>query len=149
MIQELVRSQPDGSVAAAAASLPSQPGRSSHAASRSSFQHAAAKQPGVGSAQWRQQLERIRDVCRSAAVDHSIIDGFLASGCPETRQSGQSGAALHHVTASGASEHRPPVCVDPADFESALNAVCQGSMEGFGDMDTDLADGMLTAAWAP
>lgn len=147
VIQELVRSQTEGRVTAAA-SLPSRPARSGRGAtSRSSVQHAASAQPGIGSPEWRQQLERIREVCRTAAVDHSIIDGFLSSGCPEHRQTEQAASALQRMTASGASEHEPDMETNAADFESALNTFCDDG--GFGDMDTDLVDGLMMPAWAP
>eukprot|EP00892_Ulva_mutabilis_P001739 jgi/Ulvmu1/11566/UM079_0009.1 len=150
VIHELVRSQTSDSVgAAAASSLPSQPGHSCHATSRRSLPQVSDAHPGVGSQLWRHQLERIREVCRSAAVDHSIIDGFLASGCPELRQTEQRAAALHQVTVSGASEHQPSVFADAVNFEPDLNAVDCDVVDGFGDMDVDLADGLLTAAWAP
>ena len=41
--------------------------------------NAAVGQPTPGSPAWRAQLERIRRVCNEAGVEHSIIDGFLAS----------------------------------------------------------------------
>lgn len=147
MIQELVMSQIEGS-AAAATSLPSQPAHSNRGvSSHNSTAQAGVAQPGVGSPEWRQQLERIQEICRSAAVDHSIIDGFLSSGCPELRQSGQTTSALHRMTASGASEHEPHADTNAADFESALNTMCLDG--GFGDMGTDLVDGLMMPAWAP
>lgn len=144
VIQELV-SQTEGETAAA--SLPSRPapcGRGFSSRSRSAPQ-ASAAQPGVGSAEWRQQLELIRAVCRSAAVDHSIIDGFLSSGCPE-RQGAQAASTSQRTTASGVSQHQPAIG-NAADFDSQLHAF--GDDVGFGDMDTDLVDGLMMPAWAP
>jgi hypothetical protein len=39
---------------------------------------AAAAMPAVGSAEWTSQLQKIKDVCRKAMVDHTLIDGLLA-----------------------------------------------------------------------
>lgn len=145
VIQELVRNQTEGETAAA--SLPSRPapcGRGASSRSRSAPQ-ASVSQPGVGSTEWRQQLELIRAVCRSAAVDHSIIDGFLSSGCPE-RQGAQAASTSQWTTASGASQHQPAMG-NAADFDSQLNAFDDDV--GFGNMDTDLVDGLMMPAWAP
>jgi hypothetical protein len=46
----------------------------------------AAAMPSVGSAEWISQLQKIRQVCQKAQVDHTLIDGFLAASCQQVLQ---------------------------------------------------------------
>lgn len=147
VIQELVRSQAEQGVAPSK-SLPSQPSQSSQGLRDcAELSQASVGYPGIGSPAWRQQLECIREVCRGAAVDHSIIDGFLLAVSPDLQQSEQPGSMLQRMTDSGGSEHAPNVDGNAIDFVAALDQFCDD--EVFGDMDTDPVDNGIMPAWAP
>lgn len=116
---------------------------------------AAAATPPVGSQEWISQLERIREVCQKAQVEHSLIDGFLtASGSPQ-QQKEQAINAFVPLTAALAASHMGESLLE---VEEPLGEVF-GEGEGPESldfdvqdilMDTDMVgDDVLVAGWAP
>jgi hypothetical protein len=158
------------------ATLPSLPSKSArHAESSvamartSSVQPHSSSQPAFGSSAWRAQLEKIREVCRNADVDHSVIDGFLAAS-GHGLELGQASSAPEAMCRMGS--HASQVVADkPVNTKSGADVEKEGRLmlTGFGSspgggtslpdfqlldlgngmFDTDvMGDDMLTAAWA-
>jgi hypothetical protein len=117
-----------------------------------------AAQPPVGSPEWRAQLERIRDVCRKAQVDHRLIDGFLAASCPEppdvpllATQCPLGTPALLRTSshASEAPVDQAPSCVtDPWEGPCAADGLDLAVHSLL--LDTNMVgDDLAMPAWAP
>lgn len=118
--------------------------------------------PPVGSAEWVSQLERIREVCQKAQVNHALIDGFLAaSGAPLHPKMPNMNPYMPLIT-DLANSHmsEAPYGADQENLEAVEPLA---DVFGTGDapekldfdiqevlMDTDMVgDDVLLAGWAP
>ena len=139
-----------------------------HAPAAAAAAVATGATPPVGSPEWVSQLEKIREVCLKADVDHSLIDGFLAaSGSPRQQQHQGNIDAFVPLTAALAASRmsETPLGAKCENFDVENLAIEEPLGEVFGPggdpeslnfdvqevlMDTDMVgDDVLAAGWAP
>lgn len=158
-------SLPAASVTTSSAAVPS-PMHTMHgvapAGTPAASQQDTGATPPVGSQEWISQLERIREVCQKAEVDHSLIDGFLAaSGAPQPLQQPKMDAFVP-LTAALAASLMSETPYGAENCEKLEVEEPLGEVFGTGDpesldfdvqevlMDTDMVgDDVLAAGWAP